>query len=355
MRLHFDLSWQLQQAGELPVVPMSLFRLLSEIAHDKNLREAAEACEISYRNAWGQIELWEKNFGNKLVVRQRGRGTKLTDLATALLETKAAVDEQLREALDTAAESASGHLTRLLATESSALRIVSSHHELINQFAGKLRESSARRISLDVIGSETALRRYQRADADICGFHIPTGPTFLKLAERFVGWLDESRDHIFYLEDRALGLISNPNMPVNKLVDLTDAATGQTNTEHAKRYRFINRQQGSATRLVFDNLLATQNLRSSSISGYEDEEHTHTAVAALVASGDRDVGFGEASAAEKFSLAFSPIVSERFYIALKRELQPAVQDEVSAFFKGYKPAQFKQTSINEMLDACKAV
>jgi len=255
MRLHFDLSWQLQQAGELPVVPMSLFRLLSEIAHDKNLREAAEACEISYRNAWGQIELWEKNFGNKLVVRQRGRGTKLTDLATALLETKAAVDEQLREALDTAAESASGHLTRLLATESSALRIVSSHHELINQFAGKLRESSTRRISLDVIGSETALRRYQRADADICGFHIPTGPTFLKLAERFVGWLDESRDHIFYLEDRALGLISNPNMPVTKLVDLTDAATGLTNTEHAKQYRFIRVMKMKSIRTLPSRLL----------------------------------------------------------------------------------------------------
>lgn len=343
MRLHLDLQWQLQQEDELLPVPASLFQLLDEIALGKNLRSAAAAIDISYRNAWGQIETWEKRLNNKLVIRERGRGTTLTPFAVALLEAKASANEKLRPELDVTAETTSGHLTRMLGAETSALRIVSSHHELINQFANKLRETSKRRVAFDVIGSETALRRYQRADADICGFHIPTGAPYLSLAEHLLSWLDGQRDQIFFLEDRALGLISHPKRAVSSLEELVKMAD----------LRFINRQAGSATRLVFDNLLDANKIQAESLTGYEDEEHTHTAVAARIASGDRDVGFGEASAAKKFSLMFSPIVRERFYLALKCELQTGVKNEIAAFFNQDKRAAYQPKTLEEMLNHCK--
>ena len=342
MRLHLELKWQLQHGDDILAIPASLFKLLDEIALGKNLRLAAEAAGISYRNAWGQIELWEKHLNNKLVHRERGRGTTLSAFAAALIEAKMNTDGGLRNALDAAAESASGQLTRMLASEDSALRIVTSHHELINQFANKLRDSSKRRISFDVIGSEAALRRYQRADADICGFHIPTGVPFASLAAHLLGWLDERRDQIFFLENRALGLISNPEHPVANLRELFSQ----------QNLRFINRQAGSTTRLVFDSLLKSEAAIATSIIGYEDEEHTHTAVAALIASGDRDVGFGEASAAEKFSLAFSPLVQERFYVALKRELQSSLKDEIAAFFNQEGRDSYEPTSIDAILAEC---
>lgn len=343
MRLHLDLQWQLQQEDELLPVPVSLFQLLDEIALGKNLRSAAAAINISYRNAWGQIETWEKRLNNKLVIRERGRGTTLTPFAVALLEAKASANEKLRPELDVTAEMTSGHLTRMLGTETSALRIVSSHHELINQFANKLRETSKRRVAFDVIGSETALRRYQRADADICGFHIPTGAPYLSLAEHLLSWLDGQRDQIFFLEDRALGLISHPKRAVSSLEELVKM----------EDLRFINRQAGSATRLVFDNLLDANKIQAESLTGYEDEEHTHTAVAARIASGDRDVGFGEASAAKKFSLSFSPIVRERFYLALKCELQTGVKNEIAAFFNQDQRAAYQPKTLEEMLSHCK--
>lgn len=342
MRLHLELNWQLQQGDEVLAIPSGLFKLLDEIALGKNLRGAAESAGISYRNAWGQIELWEKHLNNKLVHRERGKGTRLSAFAAALIEAKINTESGLRNPLDNAAETASGHLTRMLASEDSALRIVTSHHELINQFANKLRDSSRRRISFDVIGSEAALRRYQRADADICGFHIPTGAPFVALAEHLLGWLDERRDQIFFLENRALGLISNPSRPVTNLQQLLSE----------QKLRFINRQAGSTTRLVFDSLLTSEATPVTSILGYEDEEHTHTAVAALIASGDRDVGFGEANAAQKFNLAFAPLVQERFYIALKRELQSAVKDEVAAFFEEVGHTSYEPTSIGEILAKC---
>lgn len=341
MRLHFDIEWKLQIAGKHVDIPASLFDLLTEIAHGKNLREAAEAVGISYRNAWGQIEDWEKSLDTALVIRQRGRGTSLTPFAESLLEFKTDLNSKFRMQLDSAAESASGHLTRMLTTTTSALRIVTSHHEKIAQLVPIMRGTSQRRVTLDVIGSEAALRRYQRADADICGFHIPNGSAFQILSERMLGWLDEERDKIFFLEQRSLGLMSKPTDPVTRIGDLASK----------KKYRFVNRQQGSATRMVFDTLLSEQQISPSTVTGYENEEHTHTAIAALIASGNCDVGFGEAGAAKKFALAFTPIVSERFYLSLKRELQASVVEEISAFFHRETGLSFEETSIASMREA----
>ena len=68
--------------------------------------------------------------------------------------------------------------------------------------------------------------------------------------------------------------------------------------------RFINRQQGSGTRAYFDYLLAGQRLRPAQIAGYQDEEFTHAAVAATVASGMADAGFGIEAAARQQELDF---------------------------------------------------
>jgi len=47
---------------------------------------------------------------------------------------------------------------------------------------------------------------------------------------------------------------------------------------------FDNRQIGSGTRLLFDNLLKQQNIKLGNINGYYHEEHTHLAVASMIAS-----------------------------------------------------------------------
>jgi molybdate-binding protein len=78
--------------------------------------------------------------------------------------------------------------------------------------------------------------------------------------------------------------------------------------------RFINRQPGSGTRLLFDLMLQKQGMQAGSIHGYEQCEFTHAAVAAYVASGMADAGFGVETPARRFKLDFIPSQTERYFL-----------------------------------------
>ena len=84
------------------------------------------------------------------------------------------------------------------------------------------------------------------------------------------------------------------------------------------RLRFVNRERGSGTRLLFDALLASQRLKPSEIVGYDREEFTHMATAATVRAGMADVAFGIEAAARVHQLAFVGLVTERYYLACRR-------------------------------------
>jgi molybdate-binding protein len=51
--------------------------------------------------------------------------------------------------------------------------------------------------------------------------------------------------------------------------------------------------------------------------GYENEEMTHGAVAALIAGNQADVGFGVEAAAAQYRLDFVPVCAERYYLACR--------------------------------------
>ena len=55
------------------------------------------------------------------------------------------------------------------------------------------------------------------------------------------------------------------------------------------------------------------------IAGFEQGEFTHAAVAAFVASGMADVGFGLEPPARQFRLDFLPIASERYFLLCRAE------------------------------------
>jgi molybdate-binding protein len=99
-----------------------------------------------------------------------------------------------------------------------------------------------------------------------------------------------------------------------------------------KGARFVNRQPESGTRLCIDRLLATANVRPERIKGYRTEEFTHAAVAATVASGMADAGFGIEAAARQQKLDFIPLVRERYLLAARRSTlaRAAAQDMLEA-------------------------
>lgn len=76
--------------------------------------------------------------------------------------------------------------------------------------------------------------------------------------------------------------------------------------------RFVNRQTGSGSRVLFDYLCATAGVDPTVLDGYYREEYTHTSVAAQVAAGTADAGLGIFSAARMFGLDFVPVCEEQY-------------------------------------------
>ena len=80
--------------------------------------------------------------------------------------------------------------------------------------------------------------------------------------------------------------------------------------------RYINRQRGAGTRVLFDYLLAQNEIAPAEIAGYDHEAYTHLAVAAAVADGIGDCGMGLRGAAEAMGLDFIGTTWERFDLAI---------------------------------------
>ena len=93
------------------------------------------------------------------------------------------------------------------------------------------------------------------------------------------------------------------------------------------RVRFVNREEGSGSRRVFDSLIEGAGMTPAKVKGSEASVPGHLAAAWAVASGAADCCIAAGSAARRFGLDFVPLATERFELVLqKRDLtRKAVQ------------------------------
>jgi len=173
------------------------------------------------------------------------------------------------------------------------------------------------------MGSLHALREFAEGRVDLAGFHLPIDRGATRERAPFLRWLRVRRDKLIRFVDREQGLILPRGNPAHAR-SLRDVAI--------RNLRFVNRQRGSGTRLLVDAMIADEQLESSAIDGYGNEEFTHAAVAATVASGGADAGFGLRAAAAEYGLAFVPLVRERYFLAVRaRDVdKPAVARLIDA-------------------------
>ncbi|MFA5267916.1 MAG: molybdopterin biosynthesis protein [Methanoregula sp.] len=82
---------------------------------------------------------------------------------------------------------------------------------------------------------------------------------------------------------------------------------------------FINRQNGSGTRMLLDYQLKKAGIDPSALPGYEREVTTHIAVALAVKSGEADAGMCVYSAAKALGLPFVPVARERYELAFRKK------------------------------------
>lgn len=319
MEVSFDLSWRITIGGADYPVGDLLFKLLDGVRNGGHLKYAAREASVSYRHAWGFIRTWEGRLGQRLVTFQRGRGASLTRAGQTLLDAYEGAAEQTDRKLTDVAAWTTARLARSFAGPTALCTIVSSHSEAVHRLRDALVEGQID-VALDIVGSEGALRRYQRGDADAAGFHLPLGALGRVLGTLMLGMLDPARDRIYFLEKRTLGLMSRPDKVCRDLGALVK-----------RRQIFVNRQSGSGTRLVFDGLIGVAGIAPGDVVGYGNEEHTHTAVAALVACAGADAGFGTEAAAVSMQLHFEPVVEEHVYLAIRRDISSAAASLIDGF------------------------
>ena len=103
--------------------------------------------------------------------------------------------------------------------------------------------------------------------------------------------------------------------------------------------RYVNRQRGAGTRVLFDYLLKKAGADPSSIIGHYREAATHMAAAAAIRGGSADAGMGIASAAEAMDLDFIPIGTEEYDFAVPAEYLEI--DPVRLFIQTLKHPAFR--------------
>lgn len=286
-----------------------LLPLLRAVAKTGSLNRAVVAQGLSYRHAWGLIGKMERTLGRSLVVMQRGRGARLSPFSLKLLEADDTATRVIEREL-AATVRALGRATPLTldARRGLPLLIHASHDFALAALRDLVAESGATELELHFRGSLECLASLARGECDVAGFHVPETSAGAAAFAPYRPWLRIRGLRLIRFVDRRQGLIVARGNP-KRLLTLADLAE--------KRARFVNRQPGSGTRLCFDRLLVAAALRPAQINGYQVEEFTHAAVAATVASGMADAGFGIEAAARQQGLDFVPLATERYFLAAR--------------------------------------
>ena len=309
MSIRLSLRWACKAEG-LHDIPEDLFGLLQAVVDNGSLRAAASDMNVSYRHAWGVLQQWQAHFRVPLVELRRGRGqgATLTKFGEKLLWEYQRLAARLEPELESLASELSSELSALINHKSqNTLRIAASHGLVI----ANLRElaQTVCNLSMDIQfqGSLDGLLQYKKGRYDMAGFHLPEGKLGQGVLPRIRKLINREADTFVYALRRQQGLMLADGNPKN-IQGLADLVRTEI--------KFINRQRNSGSRVTLDAMLQQAGIDTQQIKGYADEEFTHSAVAAIVASGMADCGFGLEAAAVQFNLAFIPLNWESYWFVL---------------------------------------
>jgi len=109
-----------------------------------------------------------------------------------------------------------------------------------------------------------------------------------------------------------------------------------------KSKKLVNRQKGSGTRVLLDELLKKEGIQPDKILGYENEVTTHLEVGLKIMRGEADFGLGIETVAKLLNLSFIPLARERFDIVIPKAyfFIPPVQ----SFLEIVRSRWFKDTA-----------
>ena len=309
IRIDIRPVWRFRSGGEEREFDFRLVTLLAGLKTDGKLTQAAEAAGISYRHAWNLVEQWEAFFGAALVDKEQGRGSTLTPLGERLLWAGRRAQARLEPELDNLANEFARDLNDSLSESATSLVMHASHDYAV----AMLKDSAASAgtfVDLQYRGSFDALAALRRGECDVAGFHVPEGRLGALMEQRYRESLPLGAFHLITFVSRVQGFLVAPGNPL---------AIGDIRDLCREGVRMANRQRGSGTRALLEYLISAAGLDRARMAGYDTEETTHGAVAALVAGRQADVGFGVRAAAVQYGLGFVPVCREQYYFACRAD------------------------------------
>ena len=345
MTLRLSVRWQAGE-GDLDA---RLIPLLRRVAKEGSLNRAVAALRLSYRHAWGLLGKVERALGHPLVIMERGRGARLSPFAERLIEADEAAVGVLGRELAATLQTLNREATTARQSPRERPLVVHASHDLaLAELRELLSRTKGAALDLQFRGSLDCLASLARSECDVAGFHVPEPFAGSAALAPYRPLLGTRGLRLIRFVHRRQGLMVARGNP-KRLLSLADLAE--------RNARFVNRQPQSGTRLCFDRLLAAERLRPAQINGYQVEEFTHAAVAATVASGMADAGFGIEAAARQQDLEFIALATERYFLAARASalagaaLRPLMEAIKSADFRKCLDALagYEATGIGEIV------
>lgn len=98
-------------------VHVTLLPLLAAIHKRKKLTAAAQDCDLSYRHAWNILQQAEEFFGSAVILKERGRGARLTPLGEVLLQVHQRIDARLHTQMESLAMELNAEVHKVLSDQ----------------------------------------------------------------------------------------------------------------------------------------------------------------------------------------------------------------------------------------------
>jgi putative molybdopterin biosynthesis protein len=143
-------------------------------------------------------------------------------------------------------------------------------------------------------------------------------------------YLPDMKAVLVHLFRREIGVVAAPGNPLG-IACIEDIA--------GEKVRFVNRQEGSGTRVLLDYHLKISGIPSDAINGYDREVYTHVEVGLSILSGEADAGIATVAVSRLMGLHFTPVTQENFDMVLgqstyfNKGIQALVEDLRSRGFR----------------------
>jgi len=306
VRINIEATWHFTNDTS-PHSMRVLLGFLHEIKTSGTLAQAAEHTGMSYRHAWNLVDQWSAFFGEPLVERQRGKGSRLTPLGNKLVWAEQHLKARLGPQLHNIAQELEMELASLLPNVPPRIRIHASHGFAISKLSEFLARSPDSNIDLRYMTNQASLDSLRAQECELAAVHLPHGDLRKRAVAGLKG-LDPAIYCVIGFVTREMGLFVRRGNPlsISDLSALRDP-----------RISFVNRDVGSGSRSLLEQLLAQHKIDSNEITGYQNAELTHAAVAAHVARGMADTGFGVEAAAIEFDLDFVHVITEDYFFVCR--------------------------------------